>query len=429
MRNCLLDVRLFRKRVDVRVLFTCLPEYGHFHPQVLLARALVAAGHEVAFATAAGFCSRVAAAGFEAFPAGLSFSDQQELASRRFPHEAALPPGDQRFLSFVPRMLAVVAAPARAADLVPIVQRWRPDILVHGEAEFGGPVAAEVLGIPYAAQSVGILRPLEMARLAGELLMPLCREWGVDVGPFAGLFRYLYLDVCPPSLQDRGIDDIEVAHPVDAEGKPLSCRGQEPGSAFVYDGVGEGLPGWVEDLGDGTVVYITLGTINRDPTMYRVILDSLRDEPVQLVVTVGNQNGPGDFGPQPANVHIARYIPQSLLLPHCDVVVNHGGSILPVLGHGLPLLMIPQGGNEFQNAAACVAVGAGRRLLRSQIDSEAVRTELRALLDQPSYRASAERIAREIHLMPGPEEGVRLLDQLKREGRPVVREPRTGVAG
>lgn len=38
------------------MLCTCLPAHGHFHPMAPLARALVAAGHEVAVATAEEFC-------------------------------------------------------------------------------------------------------------------------------------------------------------------------------------------------------------------------------------------------------------------------------------------------------------------------------------------------------------------------------------
>ena len=409
----------------VRVLCTTLPEYGHFHPLVPLARALVGAGHQVAFATADEFCPRAEAAGFTAFAAGLGFRDQQQTACQRYP-EAALPPGEERFVSFVPKMLAGVAAPARAADLVPLVERWRPDVVVHGEAEFAGPVAAEATGIPYAAQSVGILRPLEMLRLAGTELAPLCAEWGVDVGPFGGLFRYLYFDVCPPSLQDPRIAEVTVAHAVDAEGKPLALR-QPPGGAArpaaeqAYEAAGgEALPAWVADLSPDPVVYVTLGTLNRDPGVYGIILEGLRDQLLNVIVTVGTDNDPAAFGPHPGNVHIERYIPQSLLLPHCDLVVNHGGSVLPVLGHGLPLLMIPQGGNEYQNATACVAVGAGRQLLRSQLTPEAVRREVAILLGEATYRAPARRIAKEIEAMPGPEEGVRLLEQLERERRPLV---------
>jgi len=43
-------VRPEAKERAMRVLFTTHPAAGHFHPQVPLAEALVAAGHEVAFA-------------------------------------------------------------------------------------------------------------------------------------------------------------------------------------------------------------------------------------------------------------------------------------------------------------------------------------------------------------------------------------------
>ncbi|MBW3612161.1 MAG: hypothetical protein KY438_11670, partial [Actinobacteria bacterium] len=176
----------------MRVLCTCLPGHGHFLPMRPFATALAAAGHDVAFATAGEFCPHVEKAGFPAFPAGLSLPRQLEEANRRYP-EGELPPGKERFETFVPRMLAGVAAPARAADLVPLVADWRPDVVVHDETELAGPVAAAVAGIPWADHSMGILRPLQMLRLAGDTLAPLSREWGVDVGPFAGLFRYLYL--------------------------------------------------------------------------------------------------------------------------------------------------------------------------------------------------------------------------------------------
>ena len=289
-------------------------------------------------------------------------------------------------------------------------------------------MAAAAAGLPWAAQSVSVLRPLEMLRLQGQVLEPLTTEFGVNLGPYGGLFHYLYLDVCPPSLQSPEIPEVPVAHPVDAEGKPLHLRqggdGAEAGQAASYDAAaGEGLPDWVSELPKVPTVYVTLGTLTEDPQLLATIIEGARQEPVNVVVTVGNQHDPESLGHQPDNVHVERYIPQSLLLPHCNLVVNHAGSVLPVLGHGLPLLMAPQKGNEFHNADACVACGAGRRLPRppEPLTSEIVREEIRLLLEDLSYRQHARRVAAEIALMPGPEEGVRLLEQLARERQPLVR--------
>ncbi len=392
----------------MRVLCTCLPGLGHLLPMVPQARALVEAGHEVAFASAADLCPAIEEAGFLAFPAGMSLADQLAEAGRRFP-EAALPPGKQRFETFVPRMLAGVAAPARLDDLVEVVAGWLPEILVHDETELAGPVAAAAAGVPWADQSLGILRPFAMARVAGQVLAPLASRCGVDVGEFAGLFRYLYLDVCPPSLQRDEIALVPTAHQV----HNLSLGG---GSA-------DELPPALRSLPDLPTVYVSLGTVfNRDPATFGAILEGLGGEKVNVIATIGPGADPADLGPQPDNVHIERFIPQSLLLPHCDVAVNQGGTaILDILGHGCPLLVLPRGANQFHNAEACVASGAALVLAPHEVDVESVRAAVRALLTEPTYRRAAAKVAAELAAMPGPDAGVALLERLAAERTPLPR--------
>jgi hypothetical protein len=49
-----------------------------------------------------------------------------------------------------------------------------------------------------------------------------------------------------------------------------------------------------------------------------------RHEPLRLILTVGRDCDPAEFGgPQPTHVHIERYLSQSLVLPACDLVVSH----------------------------------------------------------------------------------------------------------
>jgi UDP:flavonoid glycosyltransferase YjiC (YdhE family) len=319
-----------------------------------------------------------------------------------------MPPGKERFESFVPRMLAGVAAPPRARELLPFLRDWHPDLLVHEETELGGPVAAAAAGVPWADQAVGIMRPLSMARLAGQTLAPLAEEWGVDIGPYAGLFRYLYLDVCPPSLQSPEIAQIEVAHLM---------------SNVVPDAGGDGLPAWIDQLDQSRpTVYVSLGTIfNQDPGVFATILAGLGNEHLNLIVTLGPGADPAVLGPQPEHVHVEAFIPQDLVLPRCDVVINQGGTaILSILGHGRPVLVLPQGANQFHNAEACVASGAGRCLVASQLDSTSVRTEVLRLLDDPSYAEAAGALAREMADMPRPADGVALLERLVADHAPLL---------
>ena len=77
----------------MKFLFTTQPGYGHFFPMVPLARALVGAGHEVAFATAADFCPAVAKEGFTALPAGICLAVHLEQAAQHYPAHHGFPPG------------------------------------------------------------------------------------------------------------------------------------------------------------------------------------------------------------------------------------------------------------------------------------------------------------------------------------------------
>ena len=76
----------------MRALFTSQPATGGFRPLVPFARALVDAGHDVAFACAPSFGPDVEAAGFEAFPAGIDWLGAEMTLA--FPD--APPPGPGR---------------------------------------------------------------------------------------------------------------------------------------------------------------------------------------------------------------------------------------------------------------------------------------------------------------------------------------------
>lgn len=391
----------------MKVLCTCLPGHGHFLPMVPQATALVEAGHEVAFATAKAFCADIEKAGFVAFPAGMSLSEQLEEAGRRIP-EATLAPGKERFETFVPQMLAGVAAPARAADLRSVLAEFGPDVVLHDETELGAPLAAAEAGIPWADQSVGILRPRPMAKLAGTTLAPLAAQWGQDLGDFAGLYRYLYLDVCPPRLQSGEIDRITTAHPVHNQ------------SRVPADG---DLPAAMQSLPPAPTVYVSLGTIfNREAGIFADILEGVGGEDVNVIVTIGPGADPASLGPQPENVHIERFIPQALVLPRVDAVINQGGTaILDILGHGLPLLVLPRGANQFHNAEACVASGAALALAPDEVGAQPVRQAIRRLLGEPSFAEAAGDIAAELAAMPGPAAGVALLERLADDATPLTR--------
>lgn len=358
-------------------------------------------GHEVAFSTAQRFCLRVIEpAGFSAFPAGLSPPAVEEETNRRL-EQAKLPQGDE--WSYGAHMFAGVAAPAKVPDLVRIVDEWAPQLVVHDAIDFAAPIAAAGAGLPWVSHSFGALQPSEFWALASEFVAPAWKAWNVELDEIKRMFGFVYLDICPPSFQASDADRIGVRQLL----RPIPFDAPH----------GENTPDWFSTLPDRPTVYVTMGTIfNETPGVFETILTGLGESAVNVVVTVGLDRDPRELGVLPENVHVERWIPQSQVFGRCDAVVCHGGSgtTLAALAYGLPLLVLPQGANQFWNAERCVSLGVGLSLHVAELNPITVRQSVSQLLLTASFRLAAREIQREIEHMPSPAEVAPSLEILAR---------------
>jgi UDP:flavonoid glycosyltransferase YjiC (YdhE family) len=393
----------------VRVLLTTIPQYGHFWPLVPLAESLQDGGHEVAVATAASFGDVVSATGLTHLPAGITWAQALERAAARDPGFARAS-AEERGRRVIPEAFIATAVPAMLADADSLLA-WRPDVVIREEGEFAGPVLAALAGVPCVDHGWGPMRPGEQVEIAARALAPIWRQAGLEPSATGGAYEWLYLDPCPPSLQFAYADQV---------GSRRLIRSAEPRSSTLS------RPAWQAALGD-RVVYVTLGTspsFTRDTAFLGAVIAAIRDEDVEIVVTVGPTGDPAALGAQPANVYVERFVSQADVLAHCVAAVTNGGSgsTLGAMGAGVPLLIVPGpvAPSQARNAQAVHAAGAGRTLKRSEATAERLHAELRALLDDPSYRTVARRIAHEVATMPSPSEAVALIERLVESHAPLT---------
>jgi UDP:flavonoid glycosyltransferase YjiC (YdhE family) len=75
-------------------------------------------------------------------------------------------------------------------------------------------------------------------------------------------------------------------------------------------------------------------------------------------------------------------------------VVTHAGhgTVIKSLAAGVPVVAIPLGRDQLDNAARVVHHGAGLRL-KPKASAEAIATAVRRVIDEPSFRANAQRLA------------------------------------
>src|SRR5262245_52138070 len=158
-------------------------------------------------------------------------------------------------------------------------------------------------------------------------------------------------------------------------------------------------PFWDELDGSRPVVHVTQGTIaNATPDLIAPTLEGLAGEDVLVVVSTGNR--PLEqlkLGTLPRNARIARFLSYPDLLPKVSVMVTNGGygGVQMALSYGVPLVVAGESEDKPEVAARVAWSGAGVNLKTAKPTPQAVRTAVRAILDNPRYGAKARALASE----------------------------------
>jgi MGT family glycosyltransferase len=121
--------------------------------------------------------------------------------------------------------------------------------------------------------------------------------------------------------------------------------------------------------------------------------DALGQLQVRGLITTGPAVDPAVIV-APPNVTVTRWVRHADVLPYCSAVITHGGhgTVMKALIAGVPLVVVPLGRDQPDNAARVAHAGAGSRL-RKKASVSALRTATTQVIEDPRYRAAARRMA------------------------------------
>lgn len=375
----------------MRVLFCTTGGLGHLLPLRPLANALRHRGHKVAWVTAPDALPRLQGEGFDLFSAGPTF-EASRSQFRTVHAEGAQFSGEQLSAYTFPRLFGAVLGPAMLEDVDQAVRRWRPDFVVHEPAALAAPLVCQQLGLRYVTHGYGLPPPSDYLEGAMNFFEPFWRARGLEPPADGGLYRHLYLDIAPDCLQpsarsaEAGVFRFNAYRPADPV-PPLTAD-----LAPALHGPATRRP----------TIYVTFGTVfNLSPSLMVATLAAAQLGGT-VVVTIGANGDSRRFADVCANVRIRRFVEQGALLPHCDVVVSHGGAgtLLGAAAHGVPQLLLPQAADHFRNARAISSVNAGLAVDPEHQTVDAVTSSLSALLERRAYYAGARTLARDMGAMP-----------------------------
>jgi UDP:flavonoid glycosyltransferase YjiC (YdhE family) len=178
---------------------------------------------------------------------------------------------------------------------------------------------------------------------------------------------------------------------------------------------------------DKPLVLVSLSTIffEGQKETLQAILDALETLPIRGVVTTGAV-APGALR-VPANIEAHQHLRHDDIMPAASLVIGHGGhsTTMRALAHGIPLLIMPMHRilDQPMIGKAVAAVGAGR-VLPKTASAEEIRTEVRSLLRDPSYRNAAVAAGDRIRSCNGASAAANELESLLK----VRREPAQSAA-
>lgn len=124
----------------------------------------------------------------------------------------------------------------------------------------------------------------------------------------------------------------------------------------------------------------------------RRILEAVGGLPIRVLFTLGPALRLDGIA-IPDNVVTATFVPHGVVMPHAAAAITHGGlgTIGAALSAGVPLVCIPSGRDQADNAVRVVEARAGVRL-PSRARPHAIRAAVERVLADPMLHAGARRM-------------------------------------
>ena len=397
-----------------RILLATIGSLGDLHPILAIALGLRERGHTAVIATSNVYREKVTRAGLEFAAMGPHLSTSSDFVREIF-HPRK---GPERLI----RQVLYPSVPSAYAEVVDAMRGC--DLAVTHPITFAAQIAAEKLGLPWVST---VTAPLSLpSRYDPPVfgMMPVREKlllgWGAGLN---GILLSLGQATTKPWLKPIAEFRASLGMP---PGKNPLFDGQHsprralamfssvmaepqpdwPGQVRVigfpfYDQAehGQELDPELErflDTGPPPVVF-TLGSsaVLDAGTFYQESLTAVRRLGCRAVLLVGSN---ALAGPLPAGTMAIAYAPYSKILPRAACVVHQGGigTCGQALAAGRPMLVMPYGFDQPDNAARLCRLGVARTVRRKDYTARRAAAELDRLLKDSDYGRKAAEAARRV---------------------------------
>ena len=413
-------------RDSKRIVFTTWGSFGDIHPFMGLALELQARGHRPAIATLEFYREKIEGAGIDFYPMRPDTpAPETEEAAEMMRRVMDLRTGPR----YVIRDLLSTHIRASYKDTVAAVTaHGGADLLVSHAIPMAAPLVAEVTGVKWisvvlspvslpsmfdpptppdfpALRKLLMLNPLFakaflalLHRVTESWIKPvreLRRELGLAPGKhpvFEGQFSpravlALFSNVLAKPQPDYPPNTVITGFPF------YDRKDEQPTARELVQFLENGEPPILFTLGSAAV---RLGD-----DFFRTSIEVARRLKRRALLLVGDQsNVRGDLA---NGIGVFDYAPFSLVMPRSSVVVHQAGigTTGQALRSGRPMLIVPHGQDQPDNARRCVELGVGETMPSRNYSVRSVLPKLERLLNDESYTNHARKVALRINAEDG----------------------------
>ena len=393
----------------MRVLWFCIPAYGHTNPTIEVVRELVCRGHEVRYYS------------FEEFREKIEGAGAQFVAC-----DAYLPPVDakaERKLRKVSTTEMSVQSFRTVANLDPLVSEdvssWQPDVVVTDSACFWGKLAAAKHGLPWVCSTTTFAFNEQSSKYMSHSVSEIA-DMVLGLPRMNREIRKLrslgYEAKSALDIVSNKPDDNTIVY-TSRTFQPCSETFDERHYRFVGPSVRDVAP---RDKAGRPLVYVSLGTVINDRLdFYRTLIDALGGSDVDLLISCGRAFDPSQLGGAPDNVRVEQYVDQMEVLSRAGLFITHCGmnSASEGMWMGVPELLFPLTGEQRAVARRVAEVGAGKMLEESVVrDSAELRRVVLAALADDGMREGSARMRDDLRSCVGPAGAADFIEQVARSG-------------
>ena len=383
----------------MKLAWFCIPAHGHTNPTLGLVRELTTAGHEVFYFSFPQFQQKIEEAGATFIRCDeIDFEMEDKGNSDRVGKDIAF-------------SIELIVSSTLALDkmLENRIAAIKPDLIVADSVAYWGKLAAMKYQIPFVSSTTTFafnrFSARYMNRGFGELLKMLIalpkinkqikrlQAHGYPVKSFLDIiqndndtntivYTSKYFQPCADTFSERYRFIGPSIRPITQPMKKTRDR----------------------------TVYVSLGTVNRNPEFYRNCIHALSRTDWQIIVSMGNDTE--EFENLPDNVELYPTVDQMAVLAIADAFITHCGmnSASEGLYFNVPLILCPQTSEQEAVARRVEELGAGVRL-NTMAEDEILHT-VETVLKNTSYREHARKISDSFKASGGQTEARLFLESL-----------------